>query len=419
MSGVPPTEPLVISPGRERILSVDVFRGLTMLTMIFANDLDMAGINNVPLWMKHSKVLEYFTFVDVIAPAFLFIVGVSAPLAIERRRAGGASWLNIWFHILIRTASLMIIGIYMGNMRAHTVKVCIGISHAWWSVLLLSSFLLIWNDYPAATGRKRWLYIGMRLIGIAVLIYLALVYREEQKGHIVCMQLRWYVIGVIGWSYLLACIVYCLFRRQPAGIVGFLALLILVYIADQAHVFDRFGFLSGFRRRVSFGNLIAAQGMKSVCGVLVGMLFASSQVVHTPGRRIVWILILGMGVFLAGLLLHPIYGLAPSAIKVTPVLSCYCLTISCVIFAFLYWLIDIRQIRRWSLFSMPAGRNALLPYFLAFMFHPLTKVIGVDWINDNYLNNGLVGILRTAGVAVFIGIIMTAWLSRLGVRLRL
>ena len=35
----------------ERILSIDVFRGITILVMIFVNEL--AGIRDIQHWMKH------------------------------------------------------------------------------------------------------------------------------------------------------------------------------------------------------------------------------------------------------------------------------------------------------------------------------------------------------------------------------
>jgi uncharacterized membrane protein len=40
-SGIP------VRPATERLLSIDVFRGPTILAMILANDLDMAGIRDV------------------------------------------------------------------------------------------------------------------------------------------------------------------------------------------------------------------------------------------------------------------------------------------------------------------------------------------------------------------------------------
>ena len=94
-----PLQPDLASASR-RVLSIDVFRGLTMLVMIFANDLDMAHIQDVPNWMKHAvyatpKIpadkVNHITFVDVLAPAFLFIVGSAIPLAFRKRLLRGDS----------------------------------------------------------------------------------------------------------------------------------------------------------------------------------------------------------------------------------------------------------------------------------------------------------------------------------------
>ena len=102
-----------------RVLSVDVLRGITMFTMVFVND--AYGAQNSPWWLKHwSDLPKSFgpsgmTFVDVVFPAFLFIVGLSIPIAIENRRAKGDGWLVILGHVLIRTLSLLFLGILMVN----------------------------------------------------------------------------------------------------------------------------------------------------------------------------------------------------------------------------------------------------------------------------------------------------------------
>ena len=60
----------------ERILSIDAFRGITILVMIFVNEL--AGVHDIPQWMKHMpKDAAAMSFVDVVFPGFLFIVGIA------------------------------------------------------------------------------------------------------------------------------------------------------------------------------------------------------------------------------------------------------------------------------------------------------------------------------------------------------
>ena len=68
-----------------RIASIDALRGLTILVMIFVNDL--GGVIGAPAWMKHYFPYDAdgMTFVDVVFPAFLFIVGMSIPFAIGKK----------------------------------------------------------------------------------------------------------------------------------------------------------------------------------------------------------------------------------------------------------------------------------------------------------------------------------------------
>ncbi|MDO8341836.1 MAG: hypothetical protein Q7T48_01430 [Cellvibrio sp.] len=52
-----------------RVLSIDVFRGIIIFTMVFVNEL--AGIADVPQWMKHLPAnVDGMTFVDLVFPAF-------------------------------------------------------------------------------------------------------------------------------------------------------------------------------------------------------------------------------------------------------------------------------------------------------------------------------------------------------------
>src|SRR6476660_1734916 len=103
---------------RDRITSIDALRGLVMFTMIFVNDLAGAG-KIVPNWMVHfsdrHKHGSGMTFVDVVFPAFLFIVGMSIPFALARRLARGEPLWKIALHVIARTAALLGIGILMVN----------------------------------------------------------------------------------------------------------------------------------------------------------------------------------------------------------------------------------------------------------------------------------------------------------------
>ena len=90
-------------------MSVDVLRGLTILLMVFVNDLGHAA----PAWMHHIRPAraDGMTLADIVFPFFLFIVGVAIPLAFERAESLGISRWAQFGHILIRSGSLLILGV--------------------------------------------------------------------------------------------------------------------------------------------------------------------------------------------------------------------------------------------------------------------------------------------------------------------
>ena len=110
---VPSSDPLAF----DRILSIDIFRGLTMLLMIFVNDL--SSVRGLPRWTYHAHTREDFmTYVDVVFPAFLFILGMALPLAIERRLRKDSSLAHLFGHILLRTFALVFFGIMLDNTES-------------------------------------------------------------------------------------------------------------------------------------------------------------------------------------------------------------------------------------------------------------------------------------------------------------
>ena len=69
----------------QRVTSIDILRALTMVLMIFVNDL--WSLKNIPAWLGHvERGVDGIGLADVVFPAFLFIVGLSLPFAIDHRR---------------------------------------------------------------------------------------------------------------------------------------------------------------------------------------------------------------------------------------------------------------------------------------------------------------------------------------------
>jgi predicted acyltransferase len=98
-------------PGK-RIATIDAFRGITILVMVFVNEL--AGIRDIPAWMKHVPAgADAMTFVDVVFPAFLFIAGMSIPFALGKRLMNNPDRRKLQEHILWRVAGLLCFGFFI------------------------------------------------------------------------------------------------------------------------------------------------------------------------------------------------------------------------------------------------------------------------------------------------------------------
>ena len=57
----------------QRVTSIDILRALTMVLMIFVNDL--WSLKNIPVWLEHvERGVDGIGLADVVFPAFLFII---------------------------------------------------------------------------------------------------------------------------------------------------------------------------------------------------------------------------------------------------------------------------------------------------------------------------------------------------------
>jgi predicted acyltransferase len=398
--------PAPLSP---RVDSIDIFRGLTIFLMIFVNELGGPGMGDIvdyPAWLWHAMKPDRFHLADIVAPAFLFIMGVSLPFAINKRKEKGESAGQIWRHILVRTASLFIIGISMGNMRAGRLTMRPqGLGPMLWTTLVMLSFLLIWVRYPKAEEFKKFLFLGLRLAGVVLLVFLLAVYREGPDLR--WIQVRWFVLGLLGWAYLIGFLAFLGLRRNLPAMVGLIALLALLSVGEKAGVFAAYPWLIAVNRVVNFGSVLGLHPAMTVSGVFVGLLFMPGSPAAAVRERLKWMLVFAGGMLAAGILVRPLYGAQKQ--QMTPSWGLYSIAISCAVYAVVYWLVDVRKIRGWGALFRPVGRNPLLPYFLHYMLHPLLIVLGLHWMND-YLHSGWPGVIRTFCVAALL-VLFSNWMT--------
>jgi len=94
-----------------RLLSLDVVRGITIAFMIMVNDNGGAGSWH---FMNHAE-WNGLTATDLVFPTFVFVVGVSVVFAFEARLARGAARAELAWHTLKRAAILFVLGVVVNG----------------------------------------------------------------------------------------------------------------------------------------------------------------------------------------------------------------------------------------------------------------------------------------------------------------
>lgn len=399
-----------------RLASVDVLRGLVVLVMIFVND--VASVPAAPGWMKHVSPhdADGMTFVDVVFPAFLFVVGVAIPLSVGRRLDAGEPVGRVWRGILARVAALLIIGVLMVNTE--TIARPGLLPAPLWTLLMYVGVLLAWTQFG---GTRR---ASTRLAGVALLVALAFLYRGNDATGVLQLRPQWWgILGLIGWAYLVGCAVYTLFRRELGALVGMTALLYLVFVADKVGFFAWAGLLD---RWVDIGAMLGSHAAITVSGVVLGVVVSADSRWKSPSERLRWALLYGAALFAAGQLVHSAHAVHRififNKIEATPA---WCLVSSAYtvwLWAAIYWIVDVRGRRGAAVRTLDtAGQSALLAYVLPGVFYAAIGLIGIAGVPDLYFGLGRssmpAGIARAALFAI--GIVwVTSWLTRRGVRFR-
>lgn len=460
--------PVATPPGR--IASVDALRGLVILLMIFVNDI--AGAPHVPGWLHHvSAEADAMTLPDIVFPAFLFIAGISIPLAFERARVRGATSGQLLRKTFARAGALLVMGVVMVNQE----EMNLGPDASWWQQQWgLGAYLAMFLAFavvPERTGRARTILRGARLAGIVMLLLLVLGYRDGAGQPMVLgplwnaadsVWLRhswWGILGLIGWAYLVAALVYLVIGPRREGLLGAAVCLLLLYFANEAGLAARLAgrpWLEGVRPlldsvasvlgwidgHASLGTTLGSLAAITTAGCCLGTVLidrgfrsmesapvsraSAPPLAEAAGsvfdRRapLRWALAFAAGLFLAGLLTDGAYGI--NKIRATPAWCCYCAALTSAAWAALYWLMDLRGRRRWARLVAPAGANPLLAYLL----HPLVFLLagaagsGVGSVAFFYKSPEFPALVAGIGSLVMALVIVqaTGWIARAGFRLK-
>ena len=300
-----------------RLLSLDALRGFDMFWIIggewifkaLADIWDTPATQLVKVQLTHVK-WEGFHFYDLIYPLFLFIIGVTLPFALTRRKEKGQSRYSLYLKIFRRSVLLILLG-----------SIPYGLLH--------------FTDWPHLGG---------------VLAHIGLCYFFATP---IIMHTEW--------------------RTRAVMVVGFLLLYwmasaLIPVPGYGAGVYTEEGSLASFIDSHFISGRLWNEGptsiLSGICIILWGSLAGNWLRSSQPAERKAAMLALS-GV--TCILLGYIWGFSFPIIKRVVWSSSY-VTLTCgwslLLLAAFYWIIDVKGYRKWAFFFVVIGTNAITIYFL-------------------------------------------------------
>lgn len=390
-----------------RILSIDVMRGFTLLLMLFVNDLYEPG---VPHWMVHTKAtVDGMGLADWVFPGFLFMVGLSVPFAFASRRKRGDTNSLVFRHLIIRTISLLIIGVLMLNVGRLNPELT-GMNKFVWAILVYLCIFLVWNKYPETSVHQTYFFI-LKALGIVGLLALVAVFRAGNPENISWLQIGWWgILGLIGWGYFAASMTYLLVGKRLISVVAVWCGFVLLNVFSQL---DLLGFLDPLKG--IFGVLISGNTPSIVfAGLVFGMLLKQHR--SQPFKIIKLALFLGILSLIIGLVLRNWFII--SKIEGTPSWAMVCNGISLLVFALLFGTIDVWKQDRWFRVFLPAGQNSLTTYLAPDVIYYLIWGLSFPILFYKQDSSQLLAVVGSL-VWAFAMVGLAALLAKLHVRLKL
>jgi predicted acyltransferase len=392
-----------------RVVSIDVFRGLTMIVMIFVNDL--ASIKGLPWWTYHAPGrLDAMTYVDMVFPAFLFILGMAIPLATEQRLRKDPSMLHLWLHILLRSASLLVLGLILTNAGAGSREL-MHIGPRAWAIIALLGAMLFLMVYPRSEKYHR-LFTVLRYAGLAIVVVMFAIFRRTTRdGNVAWIKTAYpEILGLLAFAYLCVCLLYIPTRRWRWAPLAWFALLTAFCAVCTAKWITFPSHMSIYTW--PFGN--GSSASLAMAGVATSVVFVGQHSGRWPSffDKAKLALPFALGALIAGRLLTP---LGISKIRATPTWCLYSVGCFVLIFTLLYWVCDVRRHTRWAAFTHAPGANTLLTYLLPDLWYFVIGALGITWL-QNHFAWGVPGVIRSivfTVVIVAIAALFTRWKLRL------
>ena len=370
-----------------RILSIDVFRAITMSFMIWVND--FWTLNAIPKWLKHAEGNEDFLgFSDLIFPWFLFVMGMSIPVSINHRINRGDTKILIFRHIVFRTIALVIMGLFHMNFEMYSTEFSI-LSKPIFVIIATFAFFMIWNKYSIENKKTRLIFSCLRIAGALILIYLIAIYSgKDYNGKPIGFEIHWWgILGLIGWVYIITASSFLIIKNSLLiASIFFVLCLALNIISSFGIAYNVFSW-QNIHWIPGNGGLQAI----SIGGIIVTLLLKRYQ----AKKNIMYFysLLMSFGIFslLLGFYLRSYFII--SKVQGTPAWILLSLSTAIFLFIIIHWIIDFKKVSFWYNYIKVAGTATLTCYLIPYFYYNIAVLFGVKL--PNVFTVGTLGLMKS------------------------
>jgi predicted acyltransferase len=360
LGSIPAATSFNIAPNKQRLSSLDAFRGLTIFLMILVNCRGETGA--VFSSLEHA-VWNGWTFADTVFPSFLFIVGVSLVFSFAEREEDPACKRAFELRVVRRTVILFVLGLLLNsfpsfqlsNIRIPGVLQRIALCYFFASLIVLKSGLrgrILWLITLLASYWVMMRFVPVPGIGAGVL----------EPGQNFAAWVDSLFLGGHMWSYYDG-------EWDPEGIVSTIPAIATTLL----------GVLTGQWLRSSLPERRKVAGM--VCAGLVLLIAGYMLDRWLPINKSIW----------------------------TSTFSIFMAGVALVCLAFFYWLIDIADFSRWAKPFIILGLNPITVYVLSQILSTMLPSMSLfRTFSVPVVKLGAESLLYP--VAIFLPISLTSWI---------
>ena len=377
-----------------------------MFLMLWVND--FWTLKDIPKWLKHAGPEDdYLGFSDIIFPWFLFVMGMSIPFSIENRIKMDQKKYDIYKHVFYRSAALLTMGLFHMNMEMYNNDLSI-LSKPVFVITSTTAFFMIWNNSKI----KSRLSQSLSFLGIFILVIMYSIFiGKDYNGDAIGFGIHWWgILGLIGWTYVIAAPAYLIFRKSLRSF------LIILFFCMILNIFSSAGISYGIFSWQKPNSLPGGGGLHllTFAGIINSIFLMRFMENHNKKKLYLSIIFMIICSLILGIIFREFFIIS----KIKGTISWILLSLSSafLFFLLLHWIVDVKRYLSWYHPISVAGVATLTCYLVPYFYYNFNSIFGINI--PVVFSTGVLGLIKSV-IYSYIIILITRGLKTINIELKI